>query len=459
MADVHPTGEEWRALEQTDEVYRPQRWDSQVAAARQAIPARRMRAVRLRLRDRRGRPLAGRRVELAQTIGDFQWGFCGWGLVEQLRDGVFDAPEHAERRRWLTGLYDAVNIMHYWTERSPRAPQSERHLGELDYDPVERCVDWANAHGLVAKGHPLFWPVPKAIPGWMARYDQATRRAFLEVRVRSLTARMKGRMRVYDAVNEMLWEPALRNTASRHWPHLEDLDAVADDAADVLRWARAEDPDACYLLNEYGIDHGSHEDVGVAANDGSRVTRHGQLQRYVALLARLAERGALPDAVGVQTPHGPWSFHLGSQEATCTALGEASGLPVHITEYRQGLEPWLKAGIPRPEALERFAEYLEHYLTCAFAHPHVEAFYTWGDLEMFQDGLPTLVYHRVRTLLRERWRTRLDAVTDADGVIAFDGFTGAYVARFARGPGHSGAERFVVRRGTGIDAIEVMVPG
>jgi hypothetical protein len=235
------------------------------------------------------------------------------------------------------------------------------------------------------------------------------------------------------------------------------MDAIADDAQNVLQWARAEDPDARYTLNEYGVDHGDHEKIPIAANDGSRISRHEQLGRYIRLLEKLIQRGSPPDAVGLQTPHGSWGHH-DRQVAAYDAIGNATGLGVHITEYRPSVQHLRKIGMPEDEIQARLCEYLENFLTCAFGHPHVEAFFFWGELGMFDERGPTKVYEHLRQLLRVRWRTQWSGPTNDQGVVQFRGFTGQYSLRWNRPSGQTSGQRFAVPAGGRPTELDLILP-
>jgi len=444
MAERPQAGLEWQVLEHKSKLqYDPTPWKGVIEAARGRIDRLRKRDADLRLLDRRGRTLANRHVEVVQTDSDFLWGFCGWSWLTAMADGSFWRPPFEHRRRLLCDLFNSVNLMHYWAERHcTDASTSEEYQGYPTYDNLERMVDWAIAHGLTPKGHPLYWPVPKALPAWLAKYDYETRRRFLEVRIRTITGRFRGRIRLYDAVNEMMWEPTLRHTAERHWPHIEPVEAIADEAADVLGWARQEDPDARYVLNEYGLRAGDATAVPEKANDGSTVTRDGQLKRFIDMARCLVDRGSPPDALGLQTPAGEWGDH-DLETATYDAIGERTGLPVHITEFRPSDGRLEKAGVPHDEVIAQLAEYLANCVTCAFGNEHVEAFYFWGDCRLIEGRgghdphgrFPTGVYERLHDLLRRQWRTREQRTTDADGRLRFRGFTGSYELRVRRGGG------------------------
>jgi GH35 family endo-1,4-beta-xylanase len=384
-----------------------------------------------------------------QTNSDFLWGFGGWGLLNALRDGSYAKLSVEREYRGLAGLFNAVNLMHYWAElHCDNAPVSEEFQGFPDYANLQQGVDWALAHGLVPKGHPIFWPVPKAIPTWLARYDNATRYKFLEVRVRTIARRFRGLMKVYDAVNEAIWEPPFSDTAKRHWPHLGKIERIADDIEKVLRWARAEDPDACYLVNDYGIVVGEHEKIPVKCNDGSFISRHEQAHRYAKLIHELRKRGAAPDAVGIQNFHS--AERLDQFVATFDLLGTQTGLPIHITEYGPGkfVGEMAKAGAPRDEIMDRIWQYDEAALTVAFAHPSVEALFHWYAQEYLFDekGYPSKLYRRLHELIHQTWRTDETLRTDAEGRVKLRGFCGDYRVRLlpVRERGHERGVGFKV---------------
>lgn len=431
-------GEEWLAMDATSG-YDPQAEAGVIHAAAARIPAVRQRDVRLQLRNRQGQPLAHVPVEVVQTDSAFLWGHNLWGLDTQVREGTHNHESAKAERRLMADLLNAVNALHYWTER-PRndGPKSEEHLGFPTYDHLQWCVDWGNAAGLTVKGHPLFWTVPKAVPDWVQQYDSyATRMAFLEVRIRQITARFKGRIRIYDAINEPMWEPAFKDLPKRQWPSITAITDIADYCEPVLRWAREEDPDACYLINEYGVSCGDHSPNAVPGSDGSVVTPDSQYRRYIELLQELQRRGAGPDAVGLQGHTGGWGHH-DWQQATYEGIMEATGLPVHITEFWAHTNHLQKAGMPKDEIQARQLEYVLNCMTVAFGCPAVDAFFFWGmfkDLiDRFGAGLePNRVYRGLHQRIHRDWRTHLQLTTDGDGQISFRGFHGDYRLRLKQG--------------------------
>jgi endo-1,4-beta-xylanase len=448
-------GEEWRAMV-NEVVPDPGRHAAAVAAARARIPGLRMRPVTLRLVDRAGRPLAGKPVRIEQQRSAFCWGENLWGQDTHWRNGSWHHDRaRAERDRFLD-LFNACNALCYWTER-PRhdGPKSEERLGEPRYDGFAAMVDWGLANHLTVKGHPLFWSIPKAVPDWAQRYDRDTFMRFLEVRIRSLTARFKGKVRIWDAINEPLWEACPWRLAERRWPHIEPVAEMADYIAPVLGWARAEDPDALLVVNDYGLERtGEKPPMG---SDGLPTTAERQRQRMVELVEELRRRGRVPDAIGMQGHTGTWNTP-DEQNAIYDDLARA-GVPLHLTEFHVKVDELTRLGVPEDEARAIQADYLEGFLTTILGHQAIDACFFWsmfGQLVRFgkdandsgHDLLP--LFHRLRGLLHDRWMTRLDAGTDDQGVVRFSGFFGDYSVRTA-----TGGQRFTVAKGQ--DGVQQLV--
>ncbi len=422
-----------------------------VRAARARIPEVRQRPCVVRLVDASGRPRAGVRVEAVQVRHAFPFGDMVWPLDAMAREGRWDSPRARAWRQRFAEMFNAATHLCYWTER-PRhdASKTEERQGEVRVENFAQTVEWSLAHGMRAKGHPLFWSIPKAVPDWVQRYDHATAWKFAEVRVRSLVARFRGRIPVWDAVNEPMWEAAFKNLASRQWPHLETLDNLVEYIAPILRWGREEDPAAQFLLNDYGME--TDYPNPLTGNDGSTVTAASQRKRYLALVRALQDAGVAPDGVGLQS-HTGWIDH--AWQAELYDEMSSAGVPVHITEFWADTKELQASGRYPAEEIEAMqADYIAGYLTCAFAHPSVEAFSFWGFMgtgiawndagNSGHDLKP--VWNRVHALIHDEWRTRESLVTDADGVVRFRGFLGEYELRFPDRTPASRARRFTHTR-------------
>jgi GH35 family endo-1,4-beta-xylanase len=388
-----------------------------------AIRKIRMRDVEIQLVDRLGNSLKNKTVEICLTKHAFLFGDCNPTMDSLFRQGDSAAEKLDMYRKVFASVLNAVNSTCYWTER-PRnnMAKTEAFQGEYKLDGFANTVDWGNANGLTVKGHPLFWTVPKAVPDWMSKYDYPTQLKFLEVRLRSIVSRFKGKVKLWDAVNEMLWEPALKNLAGRNWPHLESLDNMAEYISFVLRICREEDPDAKFLINDYGLEKNHNEkaqlaandndpnaaqEAGVRAQDGTIVNARLQRKRYLELVKRLREMGFPPAAIGLQGHSGDFG------------------------------DTFLK--LPQKEQDQQIADYVKQFLTNAFAHPAIECFFFWGFMGMattwHENNSPTYeekpVLQVVKDLIHKEWNTHEILKTNSNGMVQFRGFYGDYSLRYS----------------------------
>jgi hypothetical protein len=104
-----------------------------------------------------------------------------------------------------------------------------------------------------------------------------------------------------------------------------------------------------------------------------------------------------------------------------------AGLPLHVTEF------WAEG-----QTGDMQAEYVANYLTTAFGHPAIEAFFLWGFMsaaiqwrDQFSSHDLNPVFERVRDLIHHEWKTHERLVTDRDGVVRFRAFYGDYAVRHA----------------------------
>ena len=425
-----------------------------IEKARKNIEQIRKREVELTLLDKVGSPLRNQQVSIKQLNHQFLFGEQNWGMATMQRNGEIEYDRAKYLRKRFADVLNSLNTTVYWTER-PRndGTKTEDFQGDLRLEDFEESVNWANANGLTAKGHPLFWTVPKAIPEWLKKYPLDTFMAYVEVRIRNLCARYQGRVKVWDAVNEMLWETHPKNLSKRTWPYTETVENMVDYISKILKWGREEDPEALYCINDYGISRLNRE--GLADQNGDVVTAARQRKRYIELVQRLGDAGHPPNLIGVQGR--PAWVNPTEQVAVYNELSEV-GIPISVTEFwantkylknaanRQSIESEEWRSIEEKnigkelsdEQIEEIRdEFVINYLTCAFGHPNIHSFYFWGFLGSAVQFAPypssghtmAPIYEKVRKLLHEEWNTSLDLKTDAEGRVRFRGFCGAYAAR------------------------------
>jgi GH35 family endo-1,4-beta-xylanase len=188
--------------------------------------------------------------------------------------------------------------------------------------------------------------------------------------------------------------------------------------AEPLRVARAANPDATLLVNDYRTD-----------------------PPYFELLSRLRlDSRPLFDAIGIQSHmhSGFWPLHKLHQ--LCERYSELR-VPIHFTEItilsgevEHAPETWGPSTASQ-EATQ--AEQAAQFYTMLFGHPAVQAI-TWWDFSDYhawqqapaglvrQDMSPKPVYERLRKLLKGEWWTRINLKTDEQGACTTRAFHGRH---------------------------------
>lgn len=429
-----PEGEEWRNYDGQSSVYDPSLSASALKAARAGIEEHRKGPCVIHVFGRDGRPLANYPVRLEQTGHAFLFGEQLWPLDAMYRDGEQETERARAWKRRFKEVFNAATNLCYWTERYRNdASKTEEFQGEPRVENFAQTVEWCLANNLTAKGHPLFWSIAKCTPDWVKRYDLETQMKFAEVRVRNLVARFKGRVKLWDATNEALWEPAPKNLPKRDWPHIESIADIVEYVAPVLRWCREEDPEARFIINDYGTENEPPGQRPNCPQDNSPVTAARQRQRYLELVKALGEAGQAPDGIGLQS-HTGWVRDHAEQTAIYDAYA-TSGLPVHITEFWAHAKHLEELGVPQSEIEQLQSEYVANYLTCAFGHPAVEAFFFWGFMGMAIEWRQRSghqvkpVFERIKKLIHEEWKTSWEGRTDSEGRVGVRAFYGDYTLR------------------------------
>ncbi|MCG8688115.1 MAG: endo-1,4-beta-xylanase, partial [Desulfobacterales bacterium] len=340
------------------------------------------------LRKGGGEPLAHTSVRFTHKRHLFQVGNTLHPLAwkwSQMHD-----PELFQRR--FRDLYNMAVIPLHWAAYEPQPSKTQQAL-------VENAFAWCEREGLPIKGHPLSWGYRNHLPEWVKSLSLPEAQAAQERRIRDMVTTFKGRVSIWDVVNEPIhmgpWA-CVMDPNCRFDPN--DAQAMEDLATWVdrcFRWAHAADPEATLLLNEFGQI--AHRDIREA---------------FFRLVKMLQERGTPIEGIGIQA-HNPRTEWFKPQDILDTLdLYAQLNLPIHISEFhpqsagkeitgdwREGT--WTKA---------TQAEFTEQMLRLCFSHPAVVSFTWWGlsDRYIWLDGAglidedyaPKLNYHRIRDLLQ-----------------------------------------------------------
>jgi endo-1,4-beta-xylanase len=163
----------------------------------------------------------------------------------------------------------------------------QRNPGELRFDPAETFLQFAESHGLLARGHTLLWHHPRWLPQWLDSHDFGAEPAqaaseLLSTYIRMTTARFGKRLCSWDVVNE-----AVDNvTGQMRETVFSRAIGTADQVVELaFRVAREQLPDTELVYNDY-----------MGWEPDSAAHRDGVLR----LLERLRRSGAPVDALGIQ---------------------------------------------------------------------------------------------------------------------------------------------------------------
>lgn len=355
------------------------------------------------VRDRAGNPLPGVAVRVEQERHEYLFG-CNlyrWGQIE-------DEEREQAYRRQFADLFNSATLPFYWW-------LYEAERGKPDYEHTDRVCDWCAESGIACKGHPLVWNFD--VPEWLP--DDPEQIAKLsDARVTEIVSRYRGKIDTWDVINEV--------SQFGNWPNrMTDWIAKVGTATYVrsaLKAARQANPEATLLVND--------------------VTRSGEHLQFLVQL--LEDDPRLFDAAGMQIhmhdyvcpPLHLWGACEGHREA---------GVPLHFTETTvlsavstpEGGRTPKGASSTTPEGEEWQADYVERLYTTLFSHPATKAI-TWWDFSddgayrdapaglLRADMSPKPAYHRLRDLIKGKWWTNADGVTDEQGRFSLRAFHGTH---------------------------------
>lgn len=369
----------------------------------------------IRVSDYAGKPLPGVKVVAEQHDSPFQFGANIFKLGDyadgKLNRGYEDA---------FGALFNGATVPFYWRTLEPeqgRPRFAEHSVPIARRPPPDRVAKFCEERGLRMHGHTFVWNNRKwNFPDWLPENpDEAA--PLWEKRIREIAARYGSRIKRWDVLNEHI------AGGTRHMQ--------PDYAEKSFEWA------AKYLPADARLD--INETTGAWGYD-----RQSYPAEYVALIERLLAAGRRVGAIGLQ-------FHLFSDdELRRTLAGEMFTpdalfvildlyarfkLPIHISEIT------LTAPGNTREGLEAQALVARNFYRLWFSHAATEGI-TWWNLPdggaaqgenkvysglVFDDMSPKPAYLALQNLIRREWRTRVEGVTDADGVFRFRGFHGSYL--------------------------------
>lgn len=399
--------------------------ENPLVGAEERIEQHRKADVTIQVRSANGRPVRDATVRLEQTRHAFLFGCNIFPLFS------YTGQQHETYAREFAALLNYATLGFYWGAYEPQP-------GQTGAAAQERIARWCQEHGIATKGHPLVWH--EVYPNW-GPTDPEEARARLRDRVTDIVRRFRGLVDRWDVVNEATVSGRFENGVGR-WVK---RDGAASVVGEALEWARAANPEATLLYNDFNVG-----------------------PDFERLVEALVAAGKPLDAIGIQSHMhgGEWPLERAWQ--VCETYARF-GKPLHFTELTvlSGEHGWQKpAPWPStPEGEARQADYVEKLYTLLFSHPAVAAI-TWWD---FMDGgwqgapaglvradlTPKPAYQRLLALVKGKWWTTATAKTDRAGRCRLRGFLGDYQVSVTT-PRASITKGFALHRGS--NAWNVVLP-
>lgn len=215
---------------------------------------------------------------------------------------------------------------------------------------LDKMVDFAEENDLVMKGHPLIWD--EQTPGFVNSVK--TKEDALEILVEHITeimTRYKGRIRIYDVVNEPFEEDG--SMLDSFWYRTCGTEYI--DVA--FRTAREIDPDAELILNEF-----NNEFAGHPKSDG-----------MYEFVKGMVERGVPIDGIGIQMHIMAESYFNAEALRENIQRYADLGLTVSFTE----IDIRIKNPVTEDKETQQVAAY-RGLMEAALANENAKHFVVWG---------------------------------------------------------------------------------
>ena len=377
--------------------------------------------------DARGRPVRNVRVQWEQTRHAFLFGCAALSLLNHK-----EAAQEADYQKRFGDLFNFATVLTYWQDTDP-APDRR------DLEKLTARVGWLNERHIRVKGHPLI--LAGAAPGWAPK-DPDQVRELNHKRITDLVTGFRDRIEVWDVVGDATTAAGAQNGLGA-WARKA---GPAQFTADALTWARAANPHATLLYNDYKLD-----------------------ADYTSLIRDVERMKAPLDVLGLEAHMGggaEWSLEKVWKTAeTFRPLGKS----LHFSEITV-LSDDPKADHSRswpstPQGEKRQADYVEKLYTILFSHPSVQGIGWWnfvdGDWDRNPGGLlradlsPKPAYERLHHLIQEKWHTEATGKTNAAGSVTFRGFAGHYKITVQYAKGSITIERDILRGPANVITVQV----
>ena len=350
--------------------------------------------------SRSGAKVMGANVTVKQTSSDFLFG-CAFPLWSEPPKSLGEAG-WSDWNNYFTRVFNYAT-----TENSFKWGPMEPVEGQVHWESTDFIVKWCRDHNIKLKGHNLVWATEDGTgtPGWVYKYPPSKVEELFKKRIAEVMGRYKSDIRIWDVVNEPV--------------HLHNLEKAwrADYVAESFKLARAADPTATLILNDFSSFVGAN-------------------QWIVPLAKNLVKKGVPIDVLAEQAHDPPYWYTPKDILGVLDEMAE-TGLRIHLTELTYPSDNQKITGFVQGKWDEqKQGEFYRYFMTLAFSHPSVDAVTVWNLWDgctwlkhggiIREDWTPKPAYAALDDLINNKWKTRFESRTDSNGQVRFHGFHGDY---------------------------------
>ena len=297
----------------------------------------------------------------------------------------------------FAALFNFATLPFYWRGFEPEK-------GRPNFAGVDAMLARLEQSELTAKGHPLCWFHEAGCPAWLEGKPFDVWRAEQERRITEIVARYRGRIKVYDVINEAHDWGNVPQFTQEQLLEMTRLAAEATGAADPQAVRVINN---CCLFAEY-----------TATSTTYRGKQPRPLRSPLQYLRAVIKAGVPFEAIGLQVYYPEHDlFEIARMLDRFAALGK----PLHITELgvssradrdeRSMVKDPTANRWHAPWSETVQADWIEQFYTLCYAHPAIQAV-TWWDFAdtghfwahggfLRPDLQPKQSYHRLQNLIRQ----------------------------------------------------------
>ena len=373
----------------------------------------------IKIKNSNNLPVSNAVVKVTQTQHEFLFG----SNLFELNDKD-NSKTQLDYQNAFKEIFNEAALPFFWGayEYNPR---------QYNTNDVDAKVNWCLKNGIKIMGTPMVYHL--VYPYWA---PQDPVKAVPEIHYR----------------NEQLIKK-YRNNVS-HWIMSNELTSAADHYGNgISNWVRR---DGAYKV----LSNLSSTTKAVCANNGVNsklIYNDFKLDSsYFTMLANAQKYGTLPDALGIQSHMQEGNWTTQKVWDTCQAVSIFKK-PLHFTEMtvvsaetrKLTLENFLGTVLPwnwvtNPMGEKTQADNVEKYYSVLFSHPSVESI-TWWDFSdknawmgapsglLRKDMSRKPAYDRLKSLIKGKWWTNLQTVSNANGTSVSRVFYGKHVVSVSVG--------------------------